>query len=144
MAVSVAAVMRHCRNFFEVGYIDGDFTVSGNAITPAPDSLWCFVTGSRFHDGVWQLRNGVIDAVPDDMDDEVFSGRVWLLKPPRDFIELCGEISAYDDKNPVGALLQEKFGNYSYMRGYDESSKPWWSAYASRLSTYRKMFTEVG
>lgn len=144
MAVSVAAVMRQINNFFEVGCISGVIAVSGNAIFPEPESPWCYIKGSWFHDGVWQLCGGKIDGLPGDLPDEEFDGRVWLLKPPGDFLALCEAISAYDDKNPAGAMLQEKFGNYSYMRNQTTAGQTWQQAFRSQLAPYRRrMYTEV-
>lgn len=144
MAVSVAAVMRHCRNFFEVGHIDGNIAISGNAIAPSPGSPWCYITGSWFHDGVWQIVDGMLKGDSDGVPlDEEFSGRVWMLKPPRDFLTLCETISAYDDKNPTGALMQEKFGNYSYMRNQNTAGQTWKDAFRSQLVPYMRMCSEV-
>lgn len=145
MAVSVAAVMRQINNFFEVGHIDGVITISGNAIIPAPVSPWCFVKGSMRHDGVWEVCGGRLQDMDGSLPDEEFDGRVWLLKPPADFLALCAEISAYDDKNPVGAYQQESFGGYSYMRRQTGSnSTSWQDVFAGRLVPYRRMYTEVG
>lgn len=144
MAVSVAAVMRQIHNYFEVGSISGVIAVSGNAIVPEPESPWCYVSGSWMHDGAWQVKDGKLVGLPDGLPDEEFNGRVWLLKPPADFLALCEEISAYDDKNPAGAYLQESFGGYSYMRRQTTGSTAWQDVYAGRLAPYRRMFTEVG
>lgn len=144
MSISVAAVMRQINNFFEVGYVDGRFAISGNAIVPAPDSAWCYISGSMLHDGVWQVCGGKLQGMTGGLPDEEFDGRVWLLKPPADFLVLCDEISAFDEKNPVGALMQESFGGYSYMRQQSTVGGTWQDAYAKRLTHYRRMFTEVG
>lgn len=139
MAVSMAAVMRHVRNYFERGYIDGTFTVSGGMLTPAPQTPYFAVQGSLGYDGVYSVFEGLPENMP-----ETFTGRVWLLHPPDDFVSLCEQISAYDDKNPVGALQSETFGEYSYTR-YNGYSGPqtWQTAFAAYLTPYRRMFTEV-
>lgn len=143
MAVSVAAVMRQINNFFEVGHIDGLIVISGNAVTPAPESPWCCIRGSWLHDGVWQVCGGQLQDIPGNLPDEEYNGRLWLLKPPPDFLALCAEISAYDDKNPAGAYLQESFGGYSYMRRQTSGSTAWQDVFAGRLAQYRHMWTEV-
>ena len=144
MAVSVAAVMRQINNYFEVGHIDGRIAIKGNAIDPAPESAWCCISGSWAHDGVWRVCGGRLQDMPGGLPDEDFDGRVWLLKPPPDFLALCEEISRYDDKNPVGALMQESFGDYSYMRNNSAAApKGWQSAFALRLAPFRRVFTEV-
>lgn len=144
MAVSVAAVMRQINNYFQVGSISGRIAISGNAIVPAPESPWCYVSGSWMHDGAWQVTGGVLQDMDGALPDEEFDGRVWLLKPPPDFLALCEEISRYDDKNPIGAYQQESFGGYSYVRSQAGGSKAWQDVFAGRLAPYRRMTTEVG
>lgn len=141
MAVSVAAVMRHINNFFEVGSISGRIAISGNAIVPDTGSAWCYISGSWMHDGLWPVQDGKLQGLPDGLPDEEFDGRVWQISPPPDFLDLCKEISAYDDKVPAGAMVSESFGSYSYNRG---SVRSWMSEFSERLLPYRRMFTEVG
>lgn len=144
MAVSVAAVMRQINNYFEVGHMDGTFAISGNAIVPVPPFPWCYIKGSILHDGVWNICNGRLQDMEGSMPDEEFEGRVWLLKPPADFLALCEEISIYDDKNPIGAYMSESFGGYSYTRQQSGgSSTAWQDVFAGRLDSYRRMYTEV-
>ena len=143
MAVSVAAVMRHINNFFEVGHIKGFFAISGNALSPVPETPWCYVSGSWMHDGLYRLADGKLEDVMDFLPDEEFDGLVWLLKPPAEFLALCELISAYDDANPVGALQAEKFGGYSKTR-FTNAPQSWQGAFEAHLAPYRRMFTEVG
>ena len=104
MAVSMGSVMRHCRNYFEAGSYDGEIVIEGGQlITPAlAHGRYIAIRGSAYNDGVHQ--------VGDALTDETFTGRVWVLSPPAAFVALAEEISAYDDKNPVGALQSESFG----------------------------------
>lgn len=144
MAVSVAAVMRHVRNFFERGWIDGPLTISGGVLPVPADAPYIAITGSAYNDGVHRMASPVEAEKP--LTDESFSGRVWLLYPPADFLELCGDASAFDEKNPVGALKSESFGEYSYTRasaGGSGGMPTWQSALALRLQDYKRMFTEV-
>ena len=143
MAVSVAAVMRQCRNFFQTGYMDGTFRITGNAL-PDVDSPWVFISGSRYHDGVWQLFNGYLTGRSvDGLQDEEFTGRVWLLSPPPDFLDLCKDIASYEEKNPVGAMASESFGAYSYTRGTVNGSTGWADVFSASLIPYRRMYSEV-
>nr|MBR4281672.1 hypothetical protein [Clostridia bacterium] len=143
MSVSVADVMRHINNYFEVGCLSGLMYIDGNAVIPAPEAPWCYISGSWMHEGVWQLCDGRIQDMPGNLPDEEFDGRVWLLKPPPDFLALCARISEYDDKNPAGALMTEKFGDYSYSRRSSASSYAWEDVFAKELRPYRRPFTEV-
>lgn len=145
MAVSVAAVMRHCRNFFEIGYKDGVFSITGNALSGMEDDPhWVYISGSKYHDGVWEICEGYLTGRDvSGLHDEEFDGRVWFLNPPHDFLDLCKTIASYEEKNPVGALVRETFGGYS--REWDAAilGKTWDVAFNASLIAYRRMFTEV-
>lgn len=144
MAVTVAEVMRQCRNYFEVGYYDGTIAISGNAVLPKPETPWCCVKGSMLHDGVYECYGGYLQADCDHKPDEEFEGRLWLLNPPPDFLSLCKAISDYDDRNPPGAFAQERFGEYSYMRNMRSGADVGWqSTFKLALTPYRRMFSEV-
>lgn len=140
MAVSMGSVMRHCRNYFETGSYDGEITIEGgHLITPAlAHGRYIAIRGSAYNDGVHQ--------VGDELTDEAFTGRVWVLSPPAAFVALVEEISAYDDKNPVGALQSESFGSYSYSRGIAGNvtgAAGWQGAFAGRLNDYQRLMSEV-
>lgn len=145
MAVSIAAVMRRVRNYFERGYRKGKFSIVGNVLSPACDAPMVAIQGSRHYDGVYENVNGILQVGPGAKPDETFEGIVWKLYPPDDFLELCDQISKYDDKNPVGALASESFGDYSYTRDTNigTSGAGWANAFARDLASYRRMFTEV-
>ena len=147
MSVSVAAVMRQCRNYFETGYIDGTFRITGNALSGAEGAHWVYISGSAFHNGVWEVCDGYLTGRSvEGLHDEEFEGRVWFLDPPEEFLELCETIKAYEDKNPVGAFVQERFGEYSYMRANSGTAADmgWQKAFSVELAAYRRIFTEVG
>lgn len=156
MTVSIAAVMRLVRNYFERECIEGSFAISGGVLEPMPDAPYIAISGSARHDGVFPASAlsgeltgdelcGLIkhDIVPGK--DETFDGKVWGLHPPDDFLALCEEISAYEDKNPIGAPQSESFGAYSYTRPSvgGTAGNGWEAAFSGRLLPYRRMFTEV-
>lgn len=145
MAVSVAAVMKKCRNYFETGYMDGSFRITGNKLLDVPDARYVYISGSMFHDGVWEVSQGYLTGRDvSGLDNEEFSGRVWFLNPPADFLDLCETIKVYEEKNPVGALVQERFGEYSYMRNMRSGSDTGWQAtFRNALAPYCRMFSEV-
>ena len=140
MAVTIGSVMRHCRNYFERGYYDGECVVANGAlVTPAlADGRYIAISGSVYNDGVYKL--GV-----DTLKNETFTGRVWLLSPPASFIALCDEIAEYDAKNPAGAYLMETFGEYSYQRSANTQgvTSAWQNAFAARLADYQLLRSEV-
>lgn len=145
MAVSVGAVMRHCRNFFERDYLDGTFRITGNALPEADGANFVYISGSMAHDGVWEVHDGCLSGGEIDYSaSEEFEGRIWFLAPPLDFLELVETIKAYEEKNPVGALVQERFGEYSYMRNMRSGADTGWAtAFKNDLAQYRHMYTEV-
>lgn len=145
MAISIERVMRRVRNYFQRGYTEGTFAITGNVLSPAPSAPWVKISGSAYHDGVYECCSGYLQGVPEGRQDETFTGVVWMLYPPDDFLALCEEIRDYDQKNPVGALQSETFGDYSYNRGSGANggTMSWETAFAAHLAPYRRMFTEV-
>lgn len=145
MAVSLGAVMAYCRNYFERGFVEGDFTIADGRISPDVKTLYVYISGSAYHDGVYRLIDGMIAEPQACMPDESFHGRVWMLHPPSAFMELFCNIEQYDQKNPVGALQSESFGEYSYTRASTNQggAHGWQGAFAGQLARYMRMFTEV-
>lgn len=153
MAVSIAAVMRRVRNYFERERIDGTFTISGGVLEPMPDAPYIAISGSAWHDGVWprDALDGAHDA--DDQlaletqteQNETFDGKVWGLHPPADFLDLCEEIVAFDAKRPAGSPQSEKYGDYSYSMANANSyyAGSWEDVFSGQLAPFRRMFTEV-
>lgn len=149
MNVSVGQVMRNVNNYFESGYRATSYTITGGSISPddllAP-GMWIAITGSIFHDGVWQLDEWLgLKDLPHSVPDETFYGRVYFLHPPADFLALCERIAEFDRKTPVGGLQSESFGEYSMTRasGKNGGVLAWQEAFADALRPYRNMFSEV-
>ena len=149
MAVTVGQIMRMINNFFETGYRETDYAITGGALSPDDllrPGMWIAITGSCFHDGVYQLGGGnVLTGAPAGAVDEEFHGRVWFLRPPSGFLELCKNIAEFDEKTPVGGYRSESFGSYSYTRqtAEDGSAIDWTGVYAGQLAPNRRMFSEV-
>ena len=145
MAVSVAAVMRHCRNYFVDGWQEGVFRITGNALPEAVGAHYIYISGSMMHDGVWEVCNGYLTGRDvQGLENEEFDGRVYFLKPPVDFLDLCREVSEYDDKCPVGAYVSESFGEYQYSRAsVNGAVADWVTAYKDRLVPFYKPFPDV-
>lgn len=142
MLQTVAALMRHVRNYFETGCIQAEFTIEGGAVTPAVESKYVCIEGSHYNNGVKKLENGVIE---NPGPDETFDGKIWLLNPPDDFLELAQEIATYNQKNPLSPIVSESFGEYSVTyAGGNNGRADWQKVFFSALIPYRKMYTEVG
>lgn len=143
MAVTVADVMRHCRNYFEIGYVEGTFRITGNALPESEGVHYVYISGSLYHSGVHEVSDGFITDISDDVHDEEFDGRVWLLAPPVDFLRMCEEIADFENHRPAGGLTHEEFGGYSRSWDATETGKDWTHTFRSALVPYVKMFTEV-
>ena len=147
MTASVGSVMRYCRNFFEVGYVDGTFRITGNALSDVGDGVhWVYISGSMMHDGVWQICNGYLTGRSiEGLEDEEFDGRVWLLAPPIDFLETVKAMREYEEKNPISALSSETFGGYSrtWAMGGKPSDRSAMTVFRDSLTPYIRMYTEV-
>ena len=145
MAISMETVMQTVHNYFERSALEGTFRLAGNVLTPAPSAPYVAIRGSAF-DGVYSCQNGYLYGLPEGLLEEEWTGMVWELFPPAGFVSLCEEISAFDEKNPAGAMLSESFGDYSYTRGSNArgTAVNWEQAYGSRLNAYRRMFSGVG
>lgn len=144
MLQTVSALMSQCRNYFETGYIDGTFRITGNALESVEGAHYVYISGSLYHNGVWEICDGYLTGREvDPFHDEEFDGRVWFLNPPPDFLDLCKSIKAYDEKNPMSAVIRESFGGYSREWASEMLGKAGAEVFANRLIVYRRMFTEV-
>ena len=144
MLQTVSALMSQCRNYFETGYIDGTFRITGNALEGVDGAHYVYISGSKFHNGVWELCDGYLTGREiDPFHDEEFDGRVWFLNPPPDFLAICKSIVEYEQKNPLSAVIRETFGGYSREWASEMMGKTGADDFANRLIAYRRMFTEV-
>lgn len=144
MLQTVSALMSQCRNYFETGYIDGTFRITGNVLEGVEGAHYVYISGSLYHNGVWELCDGYLTGRDvGGLHDEEFDGRVWVLTPPPDFLDLCKSIKAYDEKNPMSAIIRETFGGYSREWASEMMGKTGAEVFANRLIVYRRMFTEV-
>lgn len=150
MSVSVGSLMRAVHNFFETGYRATTYTVRGGVISPAdvftPGMYIAVTRDSVFYSGVWRMGDGgKLEGIPEGLPDETFFGRVYMLHPPADFLDLHGRIAEFEQKTPNGGYQSESFGEYSYTRASGKSGGVlgWQEAFADDLRPYRRMFTEV-
>lgn len=127
----------------------GDFTISDGQIVPSFDipTDYIRIVGSRLNDGVHvRGENGF------DLIDEEFHGGIWVMSPPKAFIDLAAEIAAWQAKNggidstAMSPFNSESFGGYSYSKsggaaagGSSSGGASWQSAYATRLKIYRRI-----
>ena len=139
------------RNWFDraryIGSItigpDGGVYCDGIAVCLAEGQYYRII-GSTFADGV--------HVYPDaDNKQESFDGAVWAMAVPPPVLQLVEDIAAWREKYEVAdssamsPFFAESFGGYSYSKSVGAGTKisgttaDWKSAFASRLSAYRKL-----
>ena len=143
MTIKVSDVMRHVRNHFIQSASTGSFRQEGGILTPSTGAaddfapgMWVAIVSADGPQGVFQLTD---QAGLADTPDMTFSGTVYVLNPPADFLRLCGDIACWAAANPDPAVSAEKLGEYSISR----RAVTWESAFALALAPYRRMFSEV-
>jgi len=102
------------------------------------------IIGSVFNDGVHQYKTEA-DA---DLKDETFSGSVWLMAVPKEFVDLAKEIADWQKKygeasmNPLSSESLTAT-SYSYSlnagSGASGSGSSWEAVFASRLTKWRRI-----
>ena len=139
MTIKVSDVMRHVRNHFVRSAVTGTFIHLRGVLTPLTHfkpGMWVAVTGEDAPSGIYQLdENGGIP----DLEDMNWTGTVYVLDPPADFLRLCGDIGIWSAAHENSPVTSEKFGEYSVTR----QPMTWETAFAPALAPYRRMFTEV-
>lgn len=92
---------------------DGDMGIATNQ--------YYRIIGSVFNDGVYKHGE-------ETLEDEEFYGAVWLMAVPKDFIELIGDMTEWQEKYGGASSVNmspyqsESFNNYSYSKA---SSSTW-------------------
>lgn len=129
----------------------GDWAIIDGAITPSFDipTDYIRIVGSHKNDGVHvRGESGNFELV----DEGTFHGAIWVMSPPKGFIDLVAEIEAWQAKNggvdsqAMSPYNSESFGGYSYSKSGGSSSggsssggANWADAYGSRLNIYRRI-----
>ena len=139
------------KNYFlrsDSDIVKGTYDVRTN--TAPLDSLlpeqYFRITGSALNDGVWQN-------VAEDLKNlrpETFTGEIWLMSVPRDFEQLCNDITAWRTANEAATSANmspfnsESWGGYSYSKGGSGSkgggsAVTWQAQFQARLNAYRRI-----
>lgn len=124
--MAIADLCAELRNYFLPSYKDpakyiheGSFTVANGQIQNLPflqNGQYYRIVGSVFNDGVW-----LYGTASEDMTDEEFSGAVWEMAIPKEFINLSNELDEIDAKVKAAEIADtgytsESFGGYSYTK----------------------------
>jgi len=155
----ISEVCHEVKNWFCCDRIFGKFKIDGgvlrflDASSTIPVNMglqngqYFRICKSVFNDGVWQYKD---TGIP-ELQDEEFTGAVWLMKVPRDFLQLVTDIEAWQEKyggldSPAQSpFSSESFGGYSYSKASGGSGTKagtavtWAENFASRLNRWRKI-----
>lgn len=135
------------KNYFtyDEDKIFSTFQINGGHFIPPIDfkTEYYRIAGSRKNDGVYKVGDPNVT-----LKDEVFTGSVWMMSVPQDFLNLCEKIKKWNDVNgqadstALSPFNSESFGGYSYSKsgGYaSDKGNGWQSTFASELNRYRKI-----
>ncbi|MBR0340739.1 MAG: hypothetical protein IJH64_00540 [Oscillospiraceae bacterium] len=156
--MNITEMCLECKNFFlrerENSIHSGTFTISNGVIAPL-DFLkvrqYFRIVGSDIgNDAVWEYTGNAIEG----LKDETFTGAIWAMSVPKAFVDLCAEITEWQNKyGAVGSTNMSPYqsesisGVYSRTKasggssaGSGESSvETWQSVYKSRLNKWRRI-----
>lgn len=149
--MTMGELCAECRNWFTRGVVRGKFTVQNGELSPldgVDPGTWIRIVGSLHNDGVWEYPHG-------DFTDEEFSGAIWILAIPPDFVALLNDINAWEAANAdavknataealSGPYSSESFAGYTYTKrtGLGDIAASWRDprlGFAARLNQWRKI-----
>lgn len=132
-------VLAYLRNYFPDRKWFGTYVIENGTVElpEIKDGQYFRIIGSVFNDGVYKYPAG-------GLTGEVFTGAVWALAIPKDFLDLVAEIEEWQKENGEKAAApfqSESFGGYTYTlkSGADGFGASWQNAFASRLNIWRKI-----
>lgn len=139
-------VCQYLRNWFKREIWLGDYKIENGIITkdgaalPLLNGQYYRIVGSVLNDGVHQINDEL-----SDLRDEEFSGAVWSMAIPPDFLALVHDIETWcaDNAKAIDSPYQsESFGGYSYSLksgANGAGAGTWQSQFAARLGAWRKI-----
>ena len=135
------------KNYFtyDEDKIFGTFTIEGGVFIPPIDfkTEYYRIAGSRKNDGVYKVGDTSVV-----LKDETFTGVIWQMSVPADFLMLAKKIDDWNKKNgqadsvAMSPFNSESFGGYSYSKsgGYaSDSGVSWKKTFGAELNRYRKV-----
>lgn len=139
------------RNYFtqDADKLIGDYSVVEGCLVPSvplQEGQYYRIVGSVFNDGVHAYNDFLVD-------ETKFHGAVWLMRIPKELIEISEEMQAWMDlyggvdSVVMSPYQSESFGGYTYSKasagrgdgGNGGSQMTVWDAFESKLSIYRKL-----
>lgn len=141
-----------CRNFHKPDIYPGTYKITGGVIEPLPDipdGAWVRIVGSLYNDGCYQFPGS-------GLTDETFTGAVWMMHVPPDFVALLDDINAWEAANAEaiqnataevlasGPYTSESFAGYTYTKktSIGDVATSWRDprlGFSARLNQWRKI-----
>lgn len=138
-------ICQYLRNWFERDKYFGSFKIVGGVLTYADSTALPLLDGQYFRI-VGSILNDGVHSTNDMLTDETFSGAVWSMAIPPDFLSLTQDIEAWcaDNKAAIDSPYKsETVGGYSYTlkdSGNGAAGAATWEGqFASRLGPWRKI-----
>ena len=144
----LSRVCRYLKNWFVDKIYAGDITVSDNKVyangteIEMSEGQYFALVGVRYVYGVY--------AYGDDLESDTFEGAVWIMKVPKDVLDVVERMTAWEEANggadsqAMSPYQSESFGGYSYSKGSSGNGKVGSSVFdnaefASVLRPFKKL-----
>ena len=136
----IGEICSYCNNWFEIGpdgsrmVYPGVYEVKGGGVELPflQPGQYFRIVGSHCNDGV--------HVYPEPLEDEVFSGEIWAMRPPKAFLDLVARIGQWEEdygevaRNPNQRETVQ--GVYSFSKG---GNSDWRRAFDRELQKFRKL-----
>lgn len=115
--MTLTTLCKEVNNYFDSERIFDTFEIKNGGFVqslPLVQGQYYAIFDSVFNDGVHKYGDD-----NDILTDEKFTGAVWCLKIPADFVALCDKITAWETSNAAALaspFQSESFGGYSYSK----------------------------
>lgn len=139
---TLSEICADVKNYFYKEIHEGSFWIYESKIEPLDflkEGQYFRIVGSDFNNGVWKYPD-------EELHDEFFTGSIWALAIPPDFIALAEEIDLWITKNASGSsanspYITESFGGYSYTKATNADGQivTWKDVFSQRLNRYRRL-----
>lgn len=135
------------RNWFVRDKFFGDFVISNGQLTRSDGSALPLLSGQYFRI-IGSIFSDGVHKADDVLTDEEFTGAVWSMAVPPDFLALVEEINGWVTDNAqaiASPYASESFAGYSYSLKSGSSASDgsggmgWQSQFAARLNPWRKI-----
>ena len=113
----ISEVCAEIRNYFVLSgdVLVGDYRIEDGSVVPSCpflDGQYYRIVGSVFNDGVHKHGEETLT------DEPQFHGAIWLMRVPKDFLQLADEIAQWQAKN--GGVTYFKFNAISELPTFEQ------------------------